>query len=172
MTTTQPPVDVDGIRETVESGEVTKHRAEDQLTALCDEVEHLRAELARSRQAHTDEVAEILAETDAETDRLTAENTLLGEALDEAVSDNTILVGAFRARREVVAICDELEETCLRYGIDPDADLEPDPEADRAHAAADKAIDADDEISKAYDLIQERIRGHIRAAYDANREAA
>lgn len=58
--------DLDAIRETVESGEVTKHRAEDQLLELCDEIDRLKrehaAELAAARKAHADEVAEIIAE--------------------------------------------------------------------------------------------------------------
>lgn len=58
------PVDTDAIRETVESGEVTKHRAEDQLLELCDEVEYLRksyAALEADWEASDAEVARLTA---------------------------------------------------------------------------------------------------------------
>ncbi|MFG3340582.1 hypothetical protein [Glycomyces sp. NPDC048151] len=63
-------VDVDAIREIVESGEVTKHRAEDQLLALCDEVERVREMHAKLRAFHDKNVGALIDQLDASTDLL------------------------------------------------------------------------------------------------------
>lgn len=65
---TAPRVDLAAIRETVESGEVTKHRAEDQLIELCDEVERTREMHAKLRALHNKTVASLIEDLDAATD--------------------------------------------------------------------------------------------------------
>lgn len=75
-------VDIDAVRETVESGEVTKHRAEDQLIELCNEVERLREQNAKASELfhqNVDSLTGQLDEATAEIDRLRAAENLLRE---------------------------------------------------------------------------------------------
>ena len=159
-------VDIDTIRSYPTVGPET-------VAALCDEVEQLREQHAKFRALYDRNVGSLVDELDtatADIDRLKAENTLLGEALDEAVSDNAILVNAVRCKREVIEVTAELERVCRRYGID--AMPEPDPESrDRVairDTAADVAIEGDEAIQAAYALIQERTLMHIHASYEIN----
>lgn len=57
-------VDIDAIRETVESGEVTKHTAEDQLIELCDEVERVRQMHAKLRALYDRNVGNLVDQLD------------------------------------------------------------------------------------------------------------
>lgn len=73
-------VDIKAIRETVESGEVTKHRAEDQLIELCDEVEQVREMHAKLRALYDKTVSSLIGQLDGadeENDRLRAVNARL-----------------------------------------------------------------------------------------------
>lgn len=81
-----PRVDIDAIRETVESGEVTKHRAEDQLIELCDELEQAREMHAKLRALYDNNVASLIAQLDAAhdvNDRIIAVNARLAARVVE-----------------------------------------------------------------------------------------
>ena len=80
VTRAYTPVDIEAIRETVESGEVTKYRAEDQLLELCDEVERLRETHAKLRALYDNNVASLIGQLDAAhdvNDRIIAVNARL-----------------------------------------------------------------------------------------------
>lgn len=124
MTTTQPPVDVDAIRETVESGEVTKHRAEDQLIALCDEVEQLRETHAKLRALYDRNVGSLVGQLDeayeqldtvtAERDRLQAAHDVTNTHLDQVIVkfklDENAETNAVLDDPEVAAAYDTLDD--------------------------------------------------------------
>lgn len=81
-----PRVDIDAIRETVESGEVTKHRAEDQLIELCGELEQAREMYAKLRALYDNNVASLIAQLDAAhdvNDRIIAVNARLAARVVE-----------------------------------------------------------------------------------------
>jgi chromosome segregation ATPase len=158
MPTTPTPRrgDLDAIRETVESGEVTKHRAEEQLLELCDEVEQLRADLARSRQAHGDEVNEILVETDAEADRLAAEVERLRRAKNELASR---VARQGEKIRQLRNLRDALT-SCLRPRLAPTP--RPDAEVERRNRIG-RAVAADTEVIAAYEAFAETLSERRRA---------
>ncbi|THV43466.1 hypothetical protein [Glycomyces buryatensis] len=124
MTNSTQPVDLDAVRETVESGEVTKHRAEDQLIELCAEVEQLRETHAKLRALYDrnigslvdqlDEAHEQLDTVTAERDRLQAAHDVTSTYLDEVIGkfklDEDAGTNAILDDPEVTAAYDALDD--------------------------------------------------------------